>query len=218
MHSHAPWECMAWIFIMDLEQKTRNDLRREILRRRDNLAFETRSQKSMAVIERLWQLPSFAQAKHLFTYINFRSEVETKPLVRQCVGKGIFVAVPLTLPEESRLVACKITDPDLELRPGYCDIPEPDQGVATIVEANDIEIVILPGSVFDEHGGRLGYGGGYYDRFLANDAPHALRIGVAFEMQIVKNRLPLMPHDKLLHYLVTEKRTIDFAHRGMEEI
>ncbi len=204
---------------MNLEQKTRNDLRRNTLRRRDNLASEDRSQKSTAVIERLWQLPSFAQVRHLFTYINFRSEVETKPLVRQCLVEGISVAVPVTLPEELRLVACKITDLDLELRPGYCDIPEPDQDAATIIEPNDIEIVILPGSVFDEYGGRLGYGGGYYDRFLANDAPCALRIGLAFEMQILKNRLPLMPHDKLLHYLVTEKRTIDFSPLGvMEEI
>ena len=71
-----------------------------------------------------------------------------------------------------------------------------------------VEVIVLPGSVFDEQGGRLGYGGGYYDRFIALQAPQAKRIGLAFEMQIEK-QLPLQPHDQKLHLIITEKRIID---------
>jgi 5-formyltetrahydrofolate cyclo-ligase len=192
------------------EQQTRNDLRRKTLQARDELSSASRHCKSVALIDLLRQLPPFALAEHIFTYINFRSEVETLSLVEQCLTAGKVISVPLTLINESRLLACKLTDPESELRPGYCQIPEPDPALALAVNPSDIEVVILPGSVFDEHGGRLGYGGGYYDRFLANDAPQALRIGVAFEMQISGKKLPLLPHDKMLHYLVTEKRILDF--------
>jgi 5-formyltetrahydrofolate cyclo-ligase len=65
----------------------------------------------------------------------------------------------------------------------------------------------MPGSVFDLRGGRLGYGGGFYDRFLQTAAPQALRIGLAYDLQVVA-AVPLQRHDQQLDYLVTETRTI----------
>jgi 5-formyltetrahydrofolate cyclo-ligase len=201
---------------MTMEQQARKDLRRETLARRDRLDAASRRKLSAALVARLWQLPPFAGAGHIFTYINFRSEVETLPLVRQCLARDIIVSVPLTMIAESRLLACRITEPERELRPGYCGIPEPYPTCAVVIDPAAIEVVILPGSVFDEHGGRLGYGGGYYDRFLVGAAPQALRIGAAFELQISEQKLPLMPHDQLLDYLVTEKRTLTF-HQGEKD-
>lgn len=190
-------------------KKTRGVLRREVLARRDKLSGEERQRKSELVMARLCELAPFAQAEMVFTYINFRSEVETMPLVRQCLKAGRKISVPVTMREESRLVACRITDPDRELHTGYCNIPEPDPATAAVINPQEIEVVLLPGSVFDRRGGRLGYGGGFYDRFLEYEAPKAVRIGLAFELQVVEN-LPLMPHDKLLHYLVTEDEVLEF--------
>ena len=190
-------------------KRARSLLRREVLTQRDKLSQEERQQKSAFLVAHLWELAPFAQAKTLFTYINFRSEVETLPLVRQCLKAGLTVSVPVTMREESRLIACRITDPDHDLHPGYCQILEPDPTMTEIINPQDINVVLMPGSVFDKQGGRLGYGGGFYDRFLEYEAPHAVRIGLAFEIQIVKD-LPLMPHDKRLHYLVTEDRVLDF--------
>lgn len=193
---------------MTAKQQSRKDLRCETLARRDKIEAESRRQQSATLVERLWHLPSFSEARHIFTYINFRSEVETLPLIRQCLARGIVVSAPITMTADLRLIARRITDPDRGLRPGYCGIPEPDPAHSAIIDPADIEAIILPGSVFDKHGGRLGYGGGYYDRFLVNEAPQALRIGVAFELQIMKQALPLMPHDQMLDYLVTEKRIL----------
>ncbi|NOX24737.1 MAG: 5-formyltetrahydrofolate cyclo-ligase [Deltaproteobacteria bacterium] len=194
---------------MTVKQQSRKDLRRETLTRRDKMEVESRRRRSAALVERLWRLPPFAEAGHIFTYINFRSEVETLSLIRQCLARDIVVSAPVTMTAELRLIARRLTDPDRGMRPGYCGIPEPDPAHSAIIDPADIEVVILPGSVFDEYGGRLGYGGGYYDRFLADEAPQALRIGVAFELQIMEQKLPLMPHDKMLDYLVTEKRILD---------
>jgi 5-formyltetrahydrofolate cyclo-ligase len=157
--------------------------------------------------ENLWQLQEIVAAEILFIYVNFRSEVETLPLIRHCLAKGKQVAVPLTDVKQSRLLPFALRDPDQDLTPGYCGIPEPRQGHLAAIDPLTIETVILPGSVFDEQGGRLGYGGGYYDRFLADNAPQARRIGIAFEQQIVE-QLPLLPHDKRLHIVVTEKRIL----------
>ncbi|MCK5232622.1 MAG: 5-formyltetrahydrofolate cyclo-ligase [Desulfobulbaceae bacterium] len=182
----------------------RNDLRKKILAQRDSLLPDDRAQKSSSVIEHLWRIDDFSSTKTLFVYVNFRSEVETLSLISQCLDKGMRVTVPLTLPDESGLIPYRVINPDQDLSPGYCSIPEPDPRRLSTVEPNEIDTVILPGSVFDRQGGRLGYGGGYYDRFLNNKAPQAVRIAIAFQLQVVPE-VPLLPHDQRLHYLVTEK-------------
>ncbi|MBE0584168.1 MAG: 5-formyltetrahydrofolate cyclo-ligase, partial [Desulfofustis sp.] len=87
-------------------------------------------------------------------------------------------------------------------------IPEPRETLLPqrLVAPIDLDLIILPGSVFDRRGGRFGYGGGYYDRLLAQ-VPNATRIALAFELQVV-DRLPLADHDELLDRIVTEQRII----------
>ena len=117
--------------------------------------------------------------------------------------------VPVTLVREKRLLPVAIRDLEKDLVPGYCSIPEPRMEIRKdrTVAASEIETIIVPGSVFDERGGRLGYGGGYYDRFMAHEAPQARRIGLAFDLQVI-DRLSLQSHDELLDLVVTEKRII----------
>lgn len=191
--------------------ETRTALRARILAARDTLSPEERQRKSLAVTERLLTLEEFAGARHVFAYVSFRSEVETLNLIAQCLDKGVTVSVPLTLPAERRLRPYAITDPGRDLVPGYCSIPEP-LPTLPLVDPGDIEVAVTPGSVFDLSGGRLGYGGGYYDRFLHTAAPQALRIGLAFDLQVVA-AVPLESHDQQLDYLITETRTLRFGRK-----
>jgi 5-formyltetrahydrofolate cyclo-ligase len=182
----------------------RRALRRRILAARDALPVMDRRRRSCIISEHLWQLPEFARTDLLFIYVAFRSEVETMPLIRRCLAAGKQVAVPLTCSNPPSLEAYRLLDVDRDLVPGYCGILEPDPRRLPRVEPGKITAVIIPGSVFDRQGGRLGYGGGYYDRFLAEGAPAALRIGVAFELQLVDS-VPLKPHDQRLDFLLTEE-------------
>ncbi len=182
-------------------------LRKHILAQRDQLSLEEQQVKSRAIHERLWALAPFCKSKSILAYVNFRSEVETLSIIKRCLAQGMQVAVPLTLVAEKKLVAYLITNPENDLIPGYCDIPEPDPKRLVELAPDTIDTVLVPGSVFDPHGGRLGYGGGYYDRFLSGKAPQALRIALCYEMQIVDN-VPVEAHDEAIHYLVTEGRTI----------
>lgn len=192
---------------MNIYRLARKTIRQSILRQRDLLSPDIRRAKSTAIRARLWQLKEFLDTRILLVYVNFRSEAETLPLIGDCIRKGIRVAVPLTLVKDKKLLPYEIRDPETDLAPGYCRIPEPLPDRTTKIDPGRIDTIILPGSAFDLSGGRLGYGGGYYDRFLARDAPQALRIALAYDLQVVE-ALPLEPHDVRLHYLLTESQTI----------
>lgn len=190
------------------EERTR--MRQDILAERDRVSPQTLTDWSLAITTRLLDLPVLTSALVIFTYMHFRSEVRTGELIRALLARGGTVCVPKTLPGQSRLLAVRISDPDKDLAPGYCGIPEPLPHLlaSAIVPPGEINVVIVPGAVFDPGGGRLGYGGGYYDRFLALEAPEAVRIAAAFELQLVE-KVPAEPHDQLMDFVVTEKNMYD---------
>lgn len=184
-------------------------LRKKILAARDNLSPRDRHAKSLNIINKVLLLEEVRSREILFIYVDFRSEVETHFLIAELLRQGKKVVVPVTLVKEKRLLPVAIRDMRKDLVPGYCSIPEPRTELRNnqIMAAGEIETIILPGSVFDEQGGRLGYGGGYYDRFMAYEAPFARRVGLAFELQVV-NQLTLQAHDEMLDRIITEKRMI----------
>ncbi|MDX2435291.1 MAG: 5-formyltetrahydrofolate cyclo-ligase [Desulfobacterales bacterium] len=200
---------------MDMVNDERQMLRNKILGARDLLSASERHEKSSSAIQNFWSLPEMKHWSTLFIYVNFRSELETLELIHRCLSQGKRVAVPLVEALTFSMIPLLIQDPEKDLVPGYYDIPEPDPQKCLRVEAREIDAAVIPGSVFDIHGGRLGYGGGYYDRFLVNDAPQAKRIGFAFEMQVVEN-VPVQPHDQPLDILITEKRTVNIIHNTEE--
>lgn len=183
-------------------------LRKDTLAARNKLSHEDIYQKSTIITERLLALAEIQNSTSIFLYVSFRSEVATMKLLSLLLDLGKTVSVPITYVKERRLDAIRITDPDSQLVPGYCDIPEPRKEILSsqYVAPEDIDVVILPGSVFDERGGRFGYGGGFYDRFVSG-IPRAHRIGLAFDLQVVP-QVPLQDHDELLDLVVTESRVI----------
>ena len=185
----------------------RNSLRKERLAERDLLEAALRRNKSEQIWTLLLEQPVIVHAKHLFIYVHFRSEVETLALIEHCLAKGKTVSVPVTLRKESRLLAVQITDPATQLEPGCFGIPEPteEQIARATIDPTEIDAVLVPGSVFDPLGGRLGYGGGYYDRFLTQDAPQARRIGLTYAVQIVE-QVPMEAHDQYMDMIITEQQ------------
>lgn len=183
-------------------------LRKERLAARDKLSSEEVEQKSLAVQEKLLKLKEIKDRQAIFVYVSFRSEVATLNLIDALIDMGKTVIVPITRVQEKRLDAIHITNRLSDLEPGYCNIPEPKELLCKTraVPPEKIETILLPGSVFDERGGRFGYGGGYYDRFLAK-VPTAARIGLAYDLQIVE-KAPLQEHDEILDMVVTESRVI----------
>lgn len=193
--------------------KSQKEWRRLALAERDHLPAAEVAANSAAITERLFQVGGFRQCRSVMFYASFRSEVRTWEAMARSLELGMRVALPLTLPASRGLQPRLITDPHRQLRPGYCAIPEPDPEQTEIVSPRELEVVIVPGSAFDLQGGRVGYGGGFYDRFLQREAPQALRIGLAFAVQLRSTPLPLADHDQRLDMLVSEAGVYEFSQR-----
>ncbi len=182
-----------------------NRLRKRNLAQRDALTPRRQHEKSLRIRRALLDLPLLNDCTTLLVYVAFRSEVQTLPIITTLLEAGKTVAVPLTIVQEKRLCSIIIKNPEKDLVPGYCGIPEPrpTRIPKKTVAPGGIDLVIVPGSVFDQQGGRLGYGGGYYDRFLSRKAPQATRIALAYELQIV-DKIHLQPHDQTMDMVITE--------------
>jgi 5-formyltetrahydrofolate cyclo-ligase len=183
-------------------------LRKDILAARNQLTQTEIDTNSMKIQHTLLALEQLRNRQSIFVYVSFRSEVATLTLIDALIDIGKTVIVPITRVKEKRLDGIHITNRLTDLEPGYCNIPEPKELLCQTREVapEEIETILLPGSVFDERGGRFGYGGGYYDRFLAK-VPTAARIGLAFDLQIIE-KAPLQAHDEILDMVVTESRVI----------
>ena len=193
---------------MDLhsqENIKRNLLRQEMLARRDKLTTPDHQEKSRLLAQHLQGLDCYQQARSILFFASFRSEVDTFSLMRQAMKNGVQVSVPLTLTKGRDLKVFVINDLEADLVSGYQGILEPNSKRCSLVDPATLDLVIVPGSVFDLQGGRMGYGGGYYDRFLAEKAPQATRVGICFDVQLV-DQVPMAAHDQYLDYVITESQ------------
>jgi 5-formyltetrahydrofolate cyclo-ligase len=138
-------------------------------------------------------------------FASFRTEVDTAPLVAWLLARGVTVALPRMVGPR-HIEAFAVTDPAADLAPGGYGIAEPRPELP-VVEPAAIDVVIVPGSAFDARGGRLGYGGGFYDAFLTRTRPDTRRVGICFDLQVVA-RVPREPHDLCVDVVVTERRVI----------
>ena len=164
------------------------------------------------IIQRaLCALEAYQRAATLGWYLHIRSEVHTQDIVQGILGGRQRIGVPCCQGKgEERTLTFWALDDFSQLAPGRWGILEPLLSVRAdsrrqLHPAEDIDLVVVPGVAFTEHGARLGNGAGYYDRFLSET--NALRVAVAFECQI-RPDLPTEPHDISMDIIVTEHRVI----------
>ena len=174
--------------------------RRTVLSRRDALTAVERAASSDKIADAVAQLLAQQPAGAIIAlYAPKGTEVDTARIDAFCRACHLRVVYPRIVGGERRLAMHEAAIE--ELVPATFGLREP-LATAPVVELADVAVVIVPGLAFDRAGGRIGWGRGYYDVTLVA-APAALRIGLAFECQIV-DRVPHDPHDALVHYVVTE--------------
>lgn len=151
----------------------RDEVRRRALTIRDGLEPEYRAENSRRIMERILQAEWFRQAQIVLSYASFRSEVETDRLNREVLRQGKQLYLPKTYAETGQMRFFRVEDLG-KLKKGYQGIFEPDETIpaeqmfgAERPFTKDDVIMIMPGVAFDGKGNRMGYGGGYYDRYLA---------------------------------------------------
>jgi 5-formyltetrahydrofolate cyclo-ligase len=191
------------------------ELRRRTIAERDRLPAHEIRRRSAAASSRLLALPEFHRARTVMFFVTFGSEAETLPSMQAAISQGKRVSAPRADPRTRSLEPCQIADLDADLVPGAHNIREPRPHCRP-VPLDQIEVVIVPAAVWGEDGYRIGYGGGYYDRFLER-LPSATSIGFGFEMQVV-SEVPHSDDDRPVDILVTDARVRRFTRaRGTHE-
>lgn len=198
------------------------ELRRQAEAARNALDPSVRSEKSgqisNALTERIDHIMAACvkpgRRPTLFTYVPVKSEVDVTPVMEACWKKQYRVLVPKVQHDPKQLKLFEISSCD-DLEKGAWNIPEPKAGAAPFHDVKQIDVILVPGLAFDTKLGRLGYGGGFYDRFIQQYVRSGWAkpyiIAGAFEMQMIKE-VPMGLFDFRLDELITEDRVI----RGMK--
>ncbi|CVI73054.1 putative 5-formyltetrahydrofolate cyclo-ligase [Clostridiales bacterium CHKCI001] len=179
------------------EQKRR--LRKEFLLRRRTL--ENRFEKDQKILERILHTDWYAQARSIYTYVSYRAEVDTKKLIQQAWKDGKNVAVPKVCGEIINFYQIHSMD---DLESGIKGILEPAVHCIPLEEQD--AVLLVPGAVFDQEGYRIGYGGGFYDRYLETH-PNYLSVALAYECQVI-DYVPRQPWDQKIDCIITEEACI----------
>ena len=194
-------------------------LRKAVMESLSAMTPEVRRTKSQLIVRHLLELDVFKSAAVVMAYVAMEMEVDPWGLIREAWGFGKRVAMPridpplaeARVPENHNhhlrafeLRHADVDDPEEhgDLRPDVMGILEPKPSAPEMPHA-EIDVILVPCVAYDRRGARLGKGGGFYDRFLAQDDLDCTSVGLAFSEQLFAN-LPRCPHDRPVDYVVTE--------------
>ena len=177
-------------------------VRKHYLKQRQALGEAERERLSRLIVEHALALPALREANTIMAYMAFRGEVSTQELMEHILRAGKRLVLP-RVERERQLIGLEVRDVARDVKVGSYGIMEPISHCCPLVSPGDLDAIIVPGVAFTPCGYRLGYGGGYYDRFLSDQAAQAVAIGLAFQIQIA-SCLPVEFHDRPVDWVVTE--------------
>jgi 5-formyltetrahydrofolate cyclo-ligase len=189
-------------------QMVKSAIRQDMKRRRDGMSLNKVLSLSRAVEDRLFESKSFTACRHVMFFLSFANEVRTDEMITRALNDQKQVYVPRLLKKIKQMEICRITSMDQEFEIGSYAIREPFKNNSRVVSPAIIDAVIVPGLAFDRSGGRLGFGGGYFDRLFKQLRDKALRFGVAYEFQVIES-MPLDFWDERVQAIFTENETIN---------
>lgn len=180
--------------------KSKKQIRKEILEKLNNQASEEALEKSKAIKQKLFSLSEFKKSNFIMLYASRTEEVKTDQMIDEALEMGKRVALPLCTSLKT-IVPKEIKVRSADLEEGAYGICEPKK-CQKVRKPEEIDLVIVPGVAFDKKNRRLGRGKGYYDKFLKDLPRNKLTIGLAFDFQIVED-LPEDSHDIPVSKVIT---------------
>ncbi|MGD2028868.1 MAG: 5-formyltetrahydrofolate cyclo-ligase [Desulfobacterales bacterium] len=192
---------------MEEIRETKTEIRTNIAKKLAELS-DSEIEKNIKKIEnRLFEFANFLEANIVLLYINSTSEVNTRKILERCLNYKKIVILPAFDTTKYEMKLMKIDNLDTDLIPGPRGILEPDSSRCNVVPIECIDIAIIPGVAFDEKGGRIGSGDGYYDRLIPKLSITTRKVALTFETQIIP-QIQMESHDRYVDIIITEKRII----------
>lgn len=183
-----------------MQKSEKEELREAMQAQRRALSASSRRNQDQQLFEQLIHLPSVQKSNVLLLTLSFNGECDTWPFARWAIVRKGFVVLPRVDNETHTLKLHRVEDIERQIQPGFHGIYEPHAS-CPVIEPSEVEWVLLPGLAFDPHGGRLGYGGGYFDRLLSTIPQIAYRIGLGYRFQLL-SQVPTEPHDQWMDTVV----------------
>lgn len=190
-----------------MQESNKAELRNLFRTRRHNLTRDKRSDASARIRARLLDLPETRLAGSVLLYVPTKNEVDTWPLLEHFWTVGVQVLLPRCRDNQPGFMDIHAVNSAAELGPGQFGLTEPILGLAPLVTEPEPDLILVPALAFDRRGFRLGFGGGYYDRFLTRLTHPHLRVGLAYDFQIAE-RLPAEPWDMPVQRIITQDTII----------
>jgi 5-formyltetrahydrofolate cyclo-ligase len=186
---------------MKLDKEEKSLLRKEVLHKRNSMSHFEISTKSKLIQQKLIESPVFNQSKSIGLYLAIGSEVQTWEIINYSLELGKTVLLPRIMSNDLRFYVVDLKDFEKNsFDVNRFGIKEPK---IDNKPADFIDLLIIPGIVFDMYGFRIGYGYGYYDKYLTNNK-FSKSIGLAYDFQLIKKHIPILPHDRKIDVLITE--------------
>lgn len=180
---------------------TKKEIRKQILKLRSEMSLIDWAKRSEIICQKVITSHWFREATDLYCYMDFKNEVCTRKIMEEAMILGKNIWIPKVEGEEMNFYLTTSFD---ELKPHAYGILEPD-GTTACAEGNE-GLMIIPGVAFDREKNRIGYGKGYYDRYLEKH-PDLITMAICFDIQMME-KIPKDDHDKALDVLMTESLTI----------
>jgi len=179
----------------------KKELRRKIQNKRNNLPIWDRKKRSKIIAEKFVNTAYYINSNNILIYYPFRSEIEVTIIIRQALKNKKNIILPRVHDRKLKLFYIDNLKKQLEI--GAYGIMEPTPGLCRAAKISGIDLVIVPGLVFDKNLNRLGYGGGFYDRLLPLIPVGVKKIALCFDIQVVDS-IPVSEHDIKVDLLITD--------------
>lgn len=183
----------------------KKEIRKEIILKRNSVDENIRHNWDKGIFQNLVSSSFYNNAKSIFIFISYGSEVDTISIIEHSLNEGKEIYVPKTYKDIKEMKAVKITD--------FNNMSRDKMGILEPVEVSEesigekFDLIIMPGVAFDDSGNRIGYGGGYYDKYLSNYKEETENVALAYDMQLL-NKIEIEGHDIKVNYIITEKNII----------
>lgn len=183
---------------------SKSDLRKIILNKRNNMSIDLVREKSKIITEKLFLTEEYKKSKTVFIYMDFKNEVITTGLINQMLNENKHVVIPYTDTVNTVIIPVEIKDIKNDLKDSSFGYREPIAEKVKEVEIGKIDLIIVPGVVFDKRLNRIGFGKGYYDRILIRKREDTRAVAIAYEYQVF-DEIPSEAHDIKMDMIITEE-------------
>jgi 5-formyltetrahydrofolate cyclo-ligase len=195
--------------IMNKEEK--KVLRNKILEIRDSLNNNEKELMDNKIFNELINTDLYKRSINIFIYISFSNEINTRNIIEKAFKDKKNVFIPKVYKDDKLMKAIKLNSID-ELKKNSMGILEPIDD-SNYIEKENIDLIVVPGVVFDKECNRIGYGGGYYDRYLKDIKSKKNKIALAYDLQIV-DKIESEVHDIKVDYIITNTTALKNTNNG----